>query len=320
MIATTKTKLAPFMHDDGSLSYNDTGLSAHNTQGVEVSLGLNEGDVNGTVLGINGVTTNIFAALGYEKVPLWDEEDARVFVDILLSLSPMEKLPRPTLPPVDFEDNTMTNVNASNLTASGSTAEIVDDPYRGANLVLAFTSVSYTKLKTLEMTVRGEQTNSLKVFETEMCIGEDCSGAFKIMIDSLYLVEVIGDEKGYYFRQNVTTGSEESAKAHQIVGTDESGNTLYVQKGRWFKIRIECDLSAATPVFRVFVDTDLTDDAAPTTPIITGTSYMNIHKGNAMSDRFQYMKIMTNSKTVGTYYFDNVLVTTFKIATADTEK
>lgn len=313
MINITKAKLVPFMHMDGSFSYNDTGLSSATTQGVEVSLGLNEGDVNATVLGINGVIANVFTALGYDRVPLWDSVDAEAFVDIITSLSPIEKKERPSLPPVDFEDNNMTNVNTANLTASGSTAELVEDPARKDNTVLLFNSLSYTSLKNLEMTPRGEQTNPLMVVETEIYLGKDTSGMFKIMIDGLYLVEFLdkGDD-GYTIRQNVTTGSEAEAAAHQILATNELGETLYIKRETWFKIRIECLITDGSPLFKVFVDTDLTDDKSPETPVITGTSYFGIHKGQAINTRFKYIKFLTNSKTVGSYYYDNVLITTYR--------
>ena len=313
MINVTKAKLVPFMHVDGSLSYNDTGLSAPTTQGVEVSLGLNEGDVNATVLGINGVIANVFTAIGYDRVPLWDSLDAEAFFDIIMSLTPIEKQERPSLDPVDFEDNVMECINTSNLTASGSTAEIVADPVRKDNNVLLFTSQSYTSLKNLEMTPRGEMTNPFMVVETEIYLGADTSGMFKILIDNLYLVEFLDKgADGYTVRQNVTTGSEATAAEHQILATNELGETLYVKRESWFKIRIECLVTDGQPLFKVFVDTDLTDDKTPEKPAITGTSYYGIHKGQAINTRFKYIKFLTNSKTVGSYYYDNVLITTYR--------
>ena len=59
-------------------------------------------------------------------------------------------------------------------------------------------------------------------------------------------------------------------------------------------------------------DTDLTDDKTPEKPAITGTSYYGIHKGQAINTRFKYIKFLTNSKTVGSYYYDNVLITTYR--------
>ncbi len=94
MIRKTAKKLAAFKRPDGAFSYC-VGYAAPYTQGVHVSLGIDEGEVNGTVLSVNGVTRSIFACLGINRPPLFSYEQMTRFAKALTEQKPSEKLPVP---------------------------------------------------------------------------------------------------------------------------------------------------------------------------------------------------------------------------------
>ena len=94
MIAKTIEKLAKFHHEDGSFSYCQ-GVSASHTQGTHVSLGVCEGDVNGTALAMNTMSSTIFEVLGIARVPLYGEEELDTFIKILREQTPPVKKPAP---------------------------------------------------------------------------------------------------------------------------------------------------------------------------------------------------------------------------------
>ena len=94
MIRKTAQKLAAFKRPDGAFSYN-IGYAAPYTQGVHVSLGIDEGEVNGTVLSVNGVTRSIFACLGIKRPPLFSYEQMQGFAKALTENAPIVKSPVP---------------------------------------------------------------------------------------------------------------------------------------------------------------------------------------------------------------------------------
>ena len=126
MIDVTIDKLSKFQKADGSFSYYQE-VSAAYTQGTHVSLGLREGDVNGTSLGMTTMYTTFYEILGTSVVPLYNVDDYEAFIGELNVLEPISKKPRPDFEPVDFENGEMTVYLSKYSTKAGSTIEIIDD-------------------------------------------------------------------------------------------------------------------------------------------------------------------------------------------------
>ena len=74
LIDKTIEKLSKFRKPDGSFSY-EQHRSAPSTQGVPVSLGENEGDVNGLACAMHYTLSGIFGVLGIGLVPQCNNED-----------------------------------------------------------------------------------------------------------------------------------------------------------------------------------------------------------------------------------------------------
>jgi hypothetical protein len=94
MIRKTAKKLAAFKTPDGAFSYC-IGKAAPYTQGVHVSLGIHEGEVNGTVLAVNGVTRTVFQCLGVKRPPLFSADDVRYLAKRISEFKTTEKKPIP---------------------------------------------------------------------------------------------------------------------------------------------------------------------------------------------------------------------------------
>ena len=90
MIAKTIEKLSKFRKPDGSFSYEQR-RSAPTTQGVPVSLGAYEGDVNGTALAMNTMSGTVFEVLGISRVPLYGPHHLAELLDILKAQTPPKK-------------------------------------------------------------------------------------------------------------------------------------------------------------------------------------------------------------------------------------
>jgi predicted RNA-binding protein with RPS1 domain len=74
LIDKTIEKLKKFQKPDGSFSY-EQHRSAPTTQGVPVSLGVYEGDVNGLACAMHYPLSSIFGVLGINKVPMCNHDD-----------------------------------------------------------------------------------------------------------------------------------------------------------------------------------------------------------------------------------------------------
>ena len=82
MIDATIKKIGLFRKPDGSFSYEQQ-RSAPTTQGVSVSLGLYEGDINGTAVAVHYLLSSLLPALGLSKIPMFNENDYERFMKVL---------------------------------------------------------------------------------------------------------------------------------------------------------------------------------------------------------------------------------------------
>ena len=93
MIGNSIEKLKPFKQADNTFSYRK-GSSSPTTQGVEVSLGYPEGDVNATCLA-SSMYRCVFTDVGLPVVPLCTAEDGERFIATVSRAKPIVKKPRP---------------------------------------------------------------------------------------------------------------------------------------------------------------------------------------------------------------------------------
>ena len=82
LIRITREKVLTCKRTDGSFSYNPEPRSRL-SQKAPVGLGLEEGDMNATAICTTGITNNMCKILGIKRIPIFCEEDAKIFFDII---------------------------------------------------------------------------------------------------------------------------------------------------------------------------------------------------------------------------------------------
>ena len=118
MLNATYYMSAKFIKNDGSISYYRES-TAGSSQGANVAVpGTNEGDVNASGLGGQGLMNGIAGVLRHfgsvpNKVPLYSTAEFRYFMDIIYALAPVEKLGTQEIVIESFDDY---EFNPSNLT------------------------------------------------------------------------------------------------------------------------------------------------------------------------------------------------------------
>ena len=149
-IELTAKRVAEFKKMDGSFSYAKGG-APKNSQGMPVAIGVNEGDINGTLLCSTDILTYIYNALGLSKlrVPTHTYNDWRHYLEILTNLQPVIKDEEDSLyDPVTFDDVAYGEPNLDELTLNdrsknnGGGASIIDDPRDNGGKVLRINSIT----------------------------------------------------------------------------------------------------------------------------------------------------------------------------------
>ncbi len=239
MVSMTIEKLRLFRQEQGSYSYYQTG-SAPTTQGVYVSLGVPEGDVNGTICAIQYTLGAIFESIGVPEIPMCRKSQFDNVLKLMTEGGQVVKNP-----PSEKTEHTFDGEDLNYLIdATGAVWEIKDDPYRADNTVLSITDTvgAYRQL-----TVNADYslgTEKCFVFESDMCFVPGSYGyneqnpqtmTHQISLQSssktaymLYL-DVKGDR--VYLNDNSNASTMSAA-----TGTDL---TFVAEQGEWFTLRVE---------------------------------------------------------------------------------
>ena len=178
MIDVTIDKLKKFQKDDGSFSYYQASSAAY-TQGTHVSLGFDEGDVNGTALGMTTMYTTLFDILGVSHVPLYNEDNYNEFIEILTTLESVEKQARPDFKTIDFGDGENSLYITTSSTSSGLSSMKVEEDEDGN---MAFHVVSPGGVGDKIILKSEDATDGLSVFAFEFDLKIVKGGAYSHQI------------------------------------------------------------------------------------------------------------------------------------------
>ncbi len=94
LIDNSLAKIQPFKREDWSFSYCQNGHSLSEIYGTPISLGAVEGDVNASGL-CSSMYRGVFTCLGYPVVPLCNDADGEMFIEIIKNKAPIKKKPAP---------------------------------------------------------------------------------------------------------------------------------------------------------------------------------------------------------------------------------
>ena len=229
-IIKSGVKMHDFEKPDGSYSYGRL-YSSTTSQGMPVSIPNSvEGDVNGTVIAINGLVGNIWSALRLSdvKVDIFGSREARVYYDILCDLDPVQKITEEAADDfmIDFEDEIE---GEPPVNVNGGTNAIVCENKDGKYVELV--SVKSTSAS-VTIPNNGVKANSCYTHMMDFCIPSGRSDAgylYQITMGSCYMYSI----------------RLEGGKVVLYEATTESGSTAIYTKlatvdlDTWHSVKVE---------------------------------------------------------------------------------
>ena len=240
MIENTKAKLAKFIQADGTYGYNQ-GTSSPTTQGVPVSLGMPEGDVNATDLAYD-TYADAFSVLGYTAVKLCDYRDGERVLEIMRNLTSVEKIPVSSGEPYDFDEMP---VGLTTSISSGGSVELVEDPEDATNSVLRFVTYGTAGDAVSVRPDGNADSASCFVFEADfLLVSQNREYLFQITMGDAYMIDVLCKGGKLTFRDNATT-----ANTKHTTPINLSANL-----GEWVNLRVEYYVDAAKPTVKIYSD------------------------------------------------------------------
>lgn len=243
MIGATIAKLAKFQKSDGSFSYYQNASAAY-TQNTFVSLGYDEGDVNGTSLGLTTVRKTVFGLLGISPIPMYNSDHYEDFCSILTSILPVEKIPRPIIA-ADFENGELPTSITQYATAGGEFTEIVDIKDKDGNDNKAMKVTSPTGIGnryTFNPELAGEGAN---VFSFDFDIMVNSGNAYSHQVSMCNVKGSIAYMFTLHVNGNTVSFKDTTSNAHQAKAHDWG---ITAKVGEWIHIRLEYHVLADSSV------------------------------------------------------------------------
>lgn len=246
-ISKTREKLALFLKDDGSFSYNRKYTSA-TSQGMPVAIpNTNEGDINATVIATTGTANRILAVLGFDesqRIPMYTRADLLKYLQILENLGPVIKDEEPTPELITFNNGTVGqmpeeaeceyNSNSFNggYYPANNGFEIIKDTSPGSERGNIFKIESVKGLyNSVKFNVPGSNfSGQCFVFESDMCIpSSSLDYAIRLRMDDCYAIAF----KMYDGKVNLWDVSTSGTVIEQ---TDLD---IGIPFGQWFNLKVE---------------------------------------------------------------------------------
>lgn len=240
LIKASTEKIVKFMQPDGAFRFSNVGGS-YESQGVPVCVpGIDESDVNATVICTSGLVGHILASLDIptsNAAPIFGAEDMQRFLDIINNLSPIVKEEfKYEIERFDFENDDL-GKQPLDITVNNNSQGSIEVVKRGDGKALSIDSVRGGG-DSVEAEVGQLLINSTCfVFETDMCIKSadrtDTLGEISLLdkgkneIYMLYYSVSDGNVK-------LSDSSSNVVENRVICDLGDAGRL-----GEWFKLRVE---------------------------------------------------------------------------------
>ena len=300
MIDATISKLAKFQKSDGSFSYYQNASAAY-TQNTFVSLGYDEGDVNGTSLGLTTVRKTVFGLLDISPIPMYNSDHYEEFCSILNSILPVEKIQRPIID-ANFENGEIPTSITQYATSGGEFTEIVDikDKDGNDNKAMKVTSPSGIGNRyTFNPELASEGVNVFS-FDFDIMVNSGNSYSHQVSMSNatgsiayMFTIHVSGD---------TVTFKDTTSNAHQAMAHDWG---IAAKVGEWIHIRLEYHVLSDTSV-RIYAF--INDKAAGYSENFYG-KYNNSGAVNANATpklAVDILQIYSMMGSNGEFYLDNL--------------
>ena len=190
MIEMTIKRVSKFQKPDGSFSYN-ANVNGGTSQGMPVSLSVNEGGINATSICMTGNFNQMLAAFGFSQIDIFGEADWMRFCEIIDGLGAITKFtPEPVI--VDFEDGEYSSFQAMR----GATLDVVD--YNGSRqLMMSFAHLT-TGWPGMDITkTLASNSGDYMVIEGDFTFMNAQDGYYEFYINA-------GSAKPMYFQFHIT--------------------------------------------------------------------------------------------------------------------
>jgi hypothetical protein len=228
-------KLSHYKLDNGLFAYTYNRTSLSNIYGVPISLGLEECDVNGSVMAASQYA-GMFGTLGYRTVPLCTEVDGENFLRIVDGLEPIEKIPVPKGETITFDNEEYVSNVSSNVQTDGFDLAIAADPSDGTNNTLMFKSGTAPQFGDAISFATTGTGGSCFIVEFDVYF-RDVSGVtrsgkdiFQVRVGDLYMFTMGHSGDNVYMGYRESTGAG-AADADFAVGKKD--------KDGWCRMRLE---------------------------------------------------------------------------------
>ena len=242
-IEATLVKYLEFQKEDKSFSYYKDRCSAE-SQGMQVAIQCNEGDMNATSL-CYSVWNTVFNCIGYTQyeIPLHGSADFANFVEMIDGIGGVIKDPMPAPEVITFDDDkagSVSNEVTYQLTSPGAYAMLADDPRPGVEGNVLELASNPGGGDVVMVGVDKLSLGSCFIFEGEFCVA-DAKKDYVMQINlgpSGYMLNVrlvdAKDEKGEPYKkvQILEASSQGSPRIERDLGISS-------RLGEWFKIRFE---------------------------------------------------------------------------------
>jgi len=242
-IRATYEKYLKYQKEDKSFSYYKDRCSAE-SQGMQVAIQCNEGDMNATSLTYS-VWGTIFDCLGYSEceIPLHGSADFASFLAMIEERGGIVKKAAPQPKVITFDDEkegvTSTAVTYK-LVSPGASAVVKKDPRPGASgNVLEFSSYPGGG-DNVFVAADSFSLGTCFIFEGEFCIADSLKG---------YIMQINLGPSAYMLNIKLVDAVDENGEAYQKVQILEASSQgsprierdlgVSARLGEWFKIRFE---------------------------------------------------------------------------------
>ena len=244
-LRATREKLAVYVKEQGSFSYNPETTIA-NSQGCPVAIaGSVEGDVNATCMGTTDTLNYIWGCLQVPtsaQVPMFGYGLWLDFLDAVENSSPVIKETADFTETVaNFDDDDIgmepvgaatASVNATSLTY-GASITVVEDMRQGATGNVVKLDSKYGKDK-ITLSLADPRSTSCFVFETEMCVESTTTKVgghvVQLFIGDCYYLSLI-NQGDHLSLIDFSSGTSSLSKNNTLGATPAFGE--------WFKLRVE---------------------------------------------------------------------------------
>ena len=255
LITNTEAKLSDFKCNDGAFSFYTTRKSAITMYGTQIAMGVEESDVNASVLACSTYRC-AFSCFGYNVIKLAGNDDGARFMQMLYEVEPINKNPRPPVTTIEFDpDYSFVGVKHDVQSGASTLTVVEDDTLDDNNYVLKYNSYASSGSfgDGVQFGIEGTASMNCTIVECDMKIVSSIGNndVMQIRLGDFYRLRI--NRSGNTLRIYEMIEANGSVEAQNI--TDKMHKTLSV--GEWFRIRIEAyrsDEEYDTPRFKIFIN------------------------------------------------------------------